>query len=116
VSIEADVESAQLLMKQPAGRLVVVTGVPVVVKQAMKLWAEGHRRRAGNPPAVVDATANLDKAAYSIGRGASSRHQHRLHPEKRSSRSDSNRDELIRRSRALPVLRTLRPQVRALEA
>src|SRR5689334_15602669 len=65
------IESAQILMKHPLVRLVVVTGGPVVVKQAMNSGKKVIAAGPGNPPAVVDETANLDKAADAIVRGAS---------------------------------------------
>ncbi|MBI4828274.1 MAG: aldehyde dehydrogenase EutE [Nitrospinae bacterium] len=65
------IESAQELMRHPDVRLLVVTGGPGVVKAAM---ASGKRCIAagpGNPPAVVDQTANLDEAARHLVDGAS---------------------------------------------
>ncbi len=72
VSIEQPtVESANVLMKHPLVRLVVVTGGPVVVKAAMNSGKKCIAAGPGNPPAVVDETANLAKAADAIVRGAS---------------------------------------------
>ena len=72
VSIEKPtVESAQHLMKHPLVRIVVVTGGPVVVKQAMNSGKKSISAGPGNPPAVVDETADLGKAANAIVRGAS---------------------------------------------
>ncbi|MBP6627906.1 MAG: aldehyde dehydrogenase EutE [Kofleriaceae bacterium] len=72
VSIEKPtVDSAQALMIHPHVRLVVVTGGPAVVKQAMASGKKVIAAGPGNPPAVVDETANLDKAADAIVRGAS---------------------------------------------
>jgi acyl-CoA reductase-like NAD-dependent aldehyde dehydrogenase len=65
------VESAQTLMKHPLVRLVVVTGGPVVVKQAMNSGKKVIAAGPGNPPAVVDETANLARAADAIVRGHS---------------------------------------------
>lgn len=65
------IESAQTLMKHPMVRLVVVTGGPAVVKQAMASGKKVIAAGPGNPPAVVDETANLEKAADAIVRGAS---------------------------------------------
>jgi len=65
------IESAQTLMKHPLVRLVVVTGGPAVVKQAMASGKKVIAAGPGNPPAVVDETANLEKAADAIVRGAS---------------------------------------------
>ncbi|HVK78933.1 MAG TPA: aldehyde dehydrogenase family protein [Kofleriaceae bacterium] len=72
VSVEQPtIESAQTLMKHPLVRLVVVTGGPAVVKQAMASGKKVIAAGPGNPPAVVDETAHLDKAADAIVRGAS---------------------------------------------
>jgi acyl-CoA reductase-like NAD-dependent aldehyde dehydrogenase len=65
------IDSAQILMKHPLVRLVVVTGGPAVVKQAMASGKKVVAAGPGNPPAVVDETANLAKAADAIVRGAS---------------------------------------------
>ena len=72
VSVEhPTVESANVLMKHPLVRIVVVTGGPVVVKAAMNSGKKSISAGPGNPPAVVDETANLARAADAIVRGAS---------------------------------------------
>jgi len=68
---EPTIDSAQHLMKHPLVRLVVVTGGPGVVKAAMASGKKVIGAGPGNPPAVVDATANLGRAADAIIRGAS---------------------------------------------
>lgn len=68
---EPTIESANGLMKHPLVRLVVVTGGPAVVKAAMNSGKKTIGAGPGNPPAVVDETANLQKAADGIVRGAS---------------------------------------------
>jgi aldehyde dehydrogenase len=65
------IESANTLMKHPLVRIVVVTGGPAVVKSAMNSGKKAICAGPGNPPAVVDETANLEKAADAIVRGAS---------------------------------------------
>jgi acyl-CoA reductase-like NAD-dependent aldehyde dehydrogenase len=65
------IEKAQVLMRHPSISLLVVTGGAAVVKVAM---ASGKRVIAagpGNPPAVVDETADLERAAKDIVAGAS---------------------------------------------
>ena len=65
------IESAQQLMTHKRVRLLVVTGGPAVVKAAM---ASGKRVVAagpGNPPVVVDETADIDSAAKHIVTSAS---------------------------------------------
>jgi acyl-CoA reductase-like NAD-dependent aldehyde dehydrogenase len=65
------IESAQELMRHPAVRLVVVTGGGAVVKAAMSSGTRAICAGPGNPPAVVDETANIDKAGRDIVAGAS---------------------------------------------
>lgn len=65
------IESANALMKHPAIRLVVVTGGPAVVKAAMASGKRAICGGPGNPPAVVDDTAHIARAAKDIVDGAS---------------------------------------------
>lgn len=65
------VESAQELMKHPGVRLVVVTGGGEVVKVAMNSGKRAICAGPGNPPVVVDETADIDRAARDIILGAS---------------------------------------------
>lgn len=67
-----NIETAQRLFSYPGIRLLVVTGGEAVVETARehtdkRLVAAG----AGNPPVVVDETADLEKAAEKIVYGAS---------------------------------------------
>jgi acyl-CoA reductase-like NAD-dependent aldehyde dehydrogenase len=64
------IQSAQEMMKHPAIRLLVVTGGPAVVKVAMNSGKKAIAAGPGNPPCVVDETAELDKAGKSIVDGA----------------------------------------------
>ena len=68
---EPTIESAQALMKHPGIRLLVVTGGPGVVKVAMQSGKRAICAGPGNPPVVVDETADIDQAARDIVRGAS---------------------------------------------
>ncbi len=65
------IESAQDLMKHPGVRLVVVTGGGEVVKVAMASGKRAICAGPGNPPVVVDETADVEKAARDIVLGAS---------------------------------------------
>lgn len=60
------IESAQELMRHPVIRLLVVTGGPAVVAAAMSSGKRAVCAGPGNPPAVVDPTADIDKAARDI--------------------------------------------------
>jgi acyl-CoA reductase-like NAD-dependent aldehyde dehydrogenase len=65
------IESSQQLMKHPDIRLLVVTGGPDVVKAAMASGKKVIAAGPGNPPVVVDETANIEQAAQKIVQGAS---------------------------------------------
>ncbi|MGQ9600367.1 MAG: aldehyde dehydrogenase family protein [Anaerolineae bacterium] len=68
---EPTIESAQYLMRHPAIRLLVVTGGPGVVHEAMHSGKKAICAGPGNPPVVVDETADLEQAARDIVKGAS---------------------------------------------
>jgi acyl-CoA reductase-like NAD-dependent aldehyde dehydrogenase len=68
---EPTIESAQKLMRHKGIRLLVVTGGPGVVKEAMNSGKRAIAAGPGNPPVVVDETANLAKAAKGIVDGGS---------------------------------------------
>jgi aldehyde dehydrogenase len=68
---EPTVESAQELMQHPGVRLLVVTGGEGVVKAAMTSGKRAICAGPGNPPVVVDETADIEAAARDIVRGAS---------------------------------------------
>jgi propionaldehyde dehydrogenase len=65
------IENAQKIMTHPGIRLLTVTGGPGVVAAASKSRKKYIAAGPGNPPAVVDETANLPKAARDIVSGAS---------------------------------------------
>jgi aldehyde dehydrogenase len=68
---EPTIESANELMKHPKIALLVVTGGPAVVKAAMNSGKKAICAGPGNPPVVVDRTADLKRAARDIYLGAS---------------------------------------------
>ncbi len=68
---EPTIESAGQLMHHPLIRLLVVTGGGGVVKAAMNSGKRAVCAGPGNPPAVVDATADIDQAARDIVHGHS---------------------------------------------
>ncbi len=80
------IESANALMQHPGVRLVVVTGGPGVVKAAMASGKKVIAAGPGNPPAVVDETADLDTRGGRHRRGRVGRQQHPLHGGKRDRR------------------------------
>lgn len=68
---EPTVASAQALMRHKGTRIVVVTGGGAVVQEAMRSGKRAISAGPGNPPAVVDETADLEAAARGIVAGAS---------------------------------------------
>ena len=68
---EPSVQAAQTLMKHKDINLLVVTGGPEVVRLAMTTGKKCIGAGPGNPPVVVDETADLEKAGRDIVKGAS---------------------------------------------
>jgi acyl-CoA reductase-like NAD-dependent aldehyde dehydrogenase len=68
---EPTIESAQALMGHKGVRILAVTGGSGVVRQAMKSGKRAICAGPGNPPVVVDTTADLELAGRSIVAGAS---------------------------------------------
>jgi acyl-CoA reductase-like NAD-dependent aldehyde dehydrogenase len=68
---EPTVESAQQLMRHKDVRLLVVTGGVGVVREAMTSGKRAICAGPGNPPVVVDESADIDQAAKGIISGAS---------------------------------------------
>ncbi len=68
---EPTLETAQELMVHPKARLLLVTGGPGVVKAALATHKRAITAGPGNPPVVVDETADLNLAGCEIVRGAS---------------------------------------------
>ena len=68
---DPSIETAQGLMRHPGIALLCVTGGPGVVREAMGSGKKVIAAGPGNPPAVVDETAGIQKAARDIVAGAS---------------------------------------------
>src|SRR5207247_7858379 len=68
---QPSLEIAQALLRHPRIRLNVVTGGPGVVKEALAAGKKAITAGPGNPPSVVDETADLEKAARDLVLGAS---------------------------------------------
>ncbi len=60
------IESAGALMKHPRVRLLVVTGGGAVVAAAMNSGKRAICAGPGNPPAIVDQTADIEKAGRDV--------------------------------------------------
>ena len=68
---DATIEVAQYLMKHPKIPLICATGGPGVVDAALSCGKRAIGAAAGNPPALVDDTADPQKAAADIIKGHS---------------------------------------------
>jgi acyl-CoA reductase-like NAD-dependent aldehyde dehydrogenase len=69
--VEPTIESAQALMVHKRVRLLVVTGGIGVVREAMKSGKRAVCAGPGNPPVVVDETADIEQAGRDVVRGGS---------------------------------------------
>jgi len=92
---ESSIESAGQLMKHPDIRVLVVTGGGGVVKAAMSSGKRALCAGPGNPPVVVDETADIEKAAADIVLGASFDNNMICIEEKETIVVDSVADKLI---------------------
>ncbi|MFH0991393.1 MAG: aldehyde dehydrogenase [bacterium] len=68
---EPTMESADVIFRHPAIRIIVATGGPALVKAAFGSGKKVIAAGPGNPPVLVDETACLKTAAKSIIEGAS---------------------------------------------
>jgi len=90
------IESAQELMRHRNVRILLVTGGPAVVAEALKTDKRAITAGPGNPPVVVDETADIDLAGLEIVRGASFDNNMVCTCEKETLVVDSKADELLR--------------------
>ena len=67
---EPTIDSAKALMRHPGIALLTVTGGPGVVREALKSDKKVIAAGPGNPPCVVDETADVAKAGRDIVNGA----------------------------------------------
>lgn len=68
---EPSLDVAKALLRYPGIRLNVVTGGPGVVKEALDSGKKAICAGPGNPPSVVDETADLEQAGRDLVMGAS---------------------------------------------
>lgn len=68
---EPDMKQAGIMMKHPKVRMLVATGGPAVVDTVLSSGKKAIGAGAGNPPVLVDKTADIEKAASDIVAGAS---------------------------------------------
>ncbi|ACX89823.1 aldehyde dehydrogenase EutE [Pectobacterium parmentieri] len=65
------IDNTNALINDPRVNMLVATGGPAIVKTVMSSGKKAIGAGAGNPPAVVDETANVEKAARDIINGCS---------------------------------------------
>ena len=70
VIAEPTLESAEAIFKHRGVKLICVTGGPAVAKAALQSSKRAIVAGPGNPPVVVDETADLDRAARAMIYGA----------------------------------------------
>ncbi len=64
--VKPTLDTAQIMYKHPNIRLLVCTGGPGVVRSVLSSGKKAIGAGAGNPPVIVDDTANIPKAAKDI--------------------------------------------------
>jgi acyl-CoA reductase-like NAD-dependent aldehyde dehydrogenase len=94
-------ETGKILFNHPRIAILVITGGPGVVKAAMQASKRAICAGPGNPPVVVDETADIRKAAKSIMEGATFDNNILCIGEKEIIVVNSVADELIRELKSL---------------
>lgn len=89
------VDNTNIMMKHPKVRVLVATGGPGIVKMVMSTGKKAIGAGAGNPPVVVDETADIKKAAIDIVDGCSFDNNLPCIAEKEVIAVDSIADHLI---------------------
>jgi aldehyde dehydrogenase len=107
-------ESAQAIFDHRDVRLLCVTGGPAVGRAAMRSPKRAVVAGPGNPPVVVDETADLDNAARSIIRGAAYDNNLLCIGEKEVFAVDAIFDELLNAMTRYKAVRLDAKQVEAL--
>ncbi len=88
-------ESSNEMMNSPIVRMLVATGGPGVVRALLSSGKKAIGAGAGNPPVIVDDTADIAKAAADIVNGASFDNNLPCIAEKECFAFDNIADELI---------------------
>ena len=112
---DPSIDTAQEVMRHPMIRLLVVTGGGAVVKAAMASGKRAICAGPGNPPAVVDETAHLDKAGRDIVLGGSTDNNIICVDEKEVLVVDRVADALIKAMQAAGAVVIERSRLTALE-
>ena len=108
-------DSAKELMNHPDVRVLLVTGGPAVVAEALRTPKKAITAGPGNPPAVVDQTADVEQAARDIVRGASFDNNIICVDEKTTIVVDTIADALVRGMVSAGAYRLKEHELRRLE-
>ena len=94
---EPTIEQANNLMKHPKVKMLVATGGPAVVKAVLSSGKKAIGAGAGNPPALIDETADIEQAARDVILGCSFDNNLPCIAEKEIIAVEQIADKLIRR-------------------
>jgi acyl-CoA reductase-like NAD-dependent aldehyde dehydrogenase len=108
-------DSARELMSHPDVSVLLVTGGPAVVGEALRTPKKAITAGPGNPPAVVDTTADVDQAGRDIVRGASFDNGIICTDEKTTIVVDSVADRLVTAMTAAGAYRLKEHELKRLE-
>jgi acyl-CoA reductase-like NAD-dependent aldehyde dehydrogenase len=113
---EPTLESAQKLFTHPDIRMIAATGGPALVKAAFASGKKVIAAGPGNPPVLVDDTANLDEAARLIIEGASFDNNILCIAEKECFVVNAVYDKFMQAMAKQGAVRLTKPQIQALAA
>lgn len=111
---EPTIESGRELFNHPKVRVLLVTGGPGVVREALKAGKKAITAGPGNPPVVVDETAVMPQAARDIILGAGYDNNILCIGEKEVFVVDSVADKLIAEMKRLGCVQLTAQQIDAL--
>ncbi len=112
---EPTLESAKELMDHPDVKVLLVTGGPGVVREALRTPKKAITAGPGNPPAVVDQTADVEQAGRDIVRGASFDNNVICTDEKTTIVVDSVADRLVQAMSSSGAYRLKEHELKRLE-
>jgi acyl-CoA reductase-like NAD-dependent aldehyde dehydrogenase len=116
MAAEPTIESANTLFRDKSVRLIGATGGPGLVKAAFSAGKKVIAAGPGNPPVLVDQTADLDRAARSIIDGASFDNNILCIAEKEAFVVDAVYNRFMDAMARAGAVRLTRDQVKALAA
>jgi len=112
---EPTLESAKALMDHPDVIVLLVTGGPGVVREALRTPKKAITAGPGNPPSVVDQTADIEQAGRDIVRGGSFDNNVICTDEKTTIVVDSVADRLVQGMVACGAYRLKEHELKRLE-